>query len=146
MKEKTSKPVILIFVLTVVGKIMGFIRSMIIAAYYGADNVTDAYYLTNGIISNVFYAITMSVSVAFLPLYIKVKEEKGKLAGKQFASRVLVNMSMLSGMVTLVLIAVAPLVIKIVAFSYVGTQFQMAVRKKYMGMYLLQRFSTALFL
>ena len=127
MKEKTSKPVILIFVLTVVGKIMGFIRSMIIAAYYGADNVTDAYYLTNGIISNVFYAITMSVSVAFLPLYIKVKEEKGKLAGKQFASRVLVNMSMLSGMVTLVLIAVAPLVIKIVAFSYVGTQFQMAV-------------------
>lgn len=106
---------------------MGFLKSMMIASYFGADYVTDAYYLSSGIVSNVFYAIAASVSVAFLPLYIKVKEKNGINEGKQFASRVLVNMSLISCFVTLVLIEVAPLVIKITASSYTENQFQNAV-------------------
>lgn len=127
MKKQATRMVILIFVFTFLGKIMGFLKSMIVASHFGANHLTDAYYLTDGITSDVFYAITMSLSVAFLPLYIKVKEENGKEAAKQFASRVLVNLSLISILVTLVLIFLSPIIIKMVAFSYVDSQFQLAV-------------------
>lgn len=127
MKKKAAKTVIFIFILTLLGKAFGFLKSMMIASYYGADNVTDAYYLSDGIVSNAFYMITMSISIAFLPLYIKVKEENGQQAAKQFASRVLVNMTIISGAFTVLFVLIAPIIIKIAAFSYEGSQFQLAV-------------------
>lgn len=127
MKKKAAKTVILIFMLTLLGKLMGFLKSVLIASYFGANNTTDAYYLSNGIISDVFYAITMSVSIAFLPLYIRIKEEFGHEGSKQFASRVLVNMSLLSGAITLLLMILAPVIIKVTAYSYNDAQFQLAV-------------------
>lgn len=117
----------LIFILTFIGKVVGFVKSMLIAAHFGANSTTDAYYLANGIISDVFYAITMSVSIAFLPIYLKVQADKGVQEGKKFASRVLVNMSILSALVTLLVIVVAPIVIKITAPGYSSSQFQNAV-------------------
>lgn len=126
-KKTILQSTFLIFILTCIGKVMGFLRSILIAAYFGADSTTDAYYLAEGIVSNVFYAITMSISIAFLPIYLRVKQEKGLQEGKKFSSRVLVNMTILSAVVTLLVMAAAPLVIRITASGYRGGQFQSAV-------------------
>lgn len=127
VKKAIFKSALSIFILTFIGKIVGFVKSILIAAIFGANSTTDAYYLANGITSDVFYAITMSVSIAFLPIYLRVKETDGEQEGKAFAGRVLTNMSILSVLVTSIVIAVAPIVIKITASEYSGKQFQNAV-------------------
>ena len=88
MKKTILKATVLMFVLSLAGKLIGFLRSVIIASSFGANNVTDAYYLAYGVNANILYAITMSVSVAFLPMYIKKKEEKGADESYRFSTRV----------------------------------------------------------
>ncbi len=62
--------------LTLIGKIIAFLREMVIAYCFGAAFSTDAYFLAWGLIGDVLYAFTTAISVAFLPLYIESKREE----------------------------------------------------------------------
>ena len=53
MKENIFKSALLISVLTIIGKIIGFLRTIIIAYFFGADSTMDAYNFANGIVHNV---------------------------------------------------------------------------------------------
>lgn len=118
MKKSIFKATVLIFILSLLGKGIGFLKSMIVASSFGANSVTDAYYLANGVISDVFYAVTMSVSVAFLPMYIKKKEEKGLKQAYYFSTRIVTGVGIVSCFVTMVIIIIAPLIVKVMASSY----------------------------
>lgn len=118
MKKTVLKSTILIFILSLVGKVIGFLRSMIIASSFGASNMTDAYYLAYGVNSNVLYAITMSVSVAFLPMYIKRKEENGAEESYRFSTRVVIGLGITALLLTVIIIVIAPFLVKIMASSY----------------------------
>lgn len=71
MKEKVIKSALLISILTILGKIIGFLRTIVIAYLFGADSTMDAYNLANGFVLNVLYALSTAVALAFLPRYIE---------------------------------------------------------------------------
>lgn len=118
MKKTIFKATVLIFILSLLGKGIGFLKSMIVASSFGANSLTDAYYLANGVISDVFYAVTMSVSVAFLPMYIKRKEEKGQKQAYDFSTRIVTGVGIVSCFVTVAIIITAPIIVKVMASSY----------------------------
>jgi putative peptidoglycan lipid II flippase len=118
MRKSIFKATVLVFILSLAGKGIGFLKSMIIASSFGASNMTDIYYMAEGVIANIFYAVTMSVSVAFLPMYIKKKEEGGVKKSYQFSTRVVTGLGLLSLLLTVFLIVVAPILVKIMAPSY----------------------------
>ncbi len=118
MKKTILKATVLMFVLSLAGKLIGFLRSVIIASSFGANNVTDAYYLAYGVNANILYAITMSVSVAFLPMYIKKKEEKGADESYRFSTRVVMELGIVALLLTGIIMVIAPLLVKIMASSY----------------------------
>lgn len=127
MKKTIFKATVLVFILSLIGKVIGFVKSMIIASSFGASSVTDAYYLANGVISDVFYAITMSVSVAFLPIYLKRKEEKGGEEAYRFSTRVVTGLGIVSLFLTLVIVVAAPLLVRIMASSYSETNMSKTI-------------------
>lgn len=86
MKKTVWKATALIFVLSFIAKIIGFIKSIFQASYFGASFQTDALNVADGFVSNILYMFTTAISVAFLPLYIKHKTGSRE-EGKRFASR-----------------------------------------------------------
>ena len=118
MKKTVYKSTLLVFVLSLAGKAIGFLKSMVIASSFGASSATDAYYLANGVVSDVFYAITMSVSVAFLPMYIKRKEGQGAEESYRFSTRIVTGLGIAALLLTVVIIVAAPLLVEIMASSY----------------------------
>ena len=77
MKQSITKAMSQIFLLSIIAKIIAFVKSMIQASYYGATIQTDVYNMTNGIVSNVLYMFTTAVAVAYVPLYVQ-KKAKGE--------------------------------------------------------------------
>lgn len=71
MKKSIFRSALIISVLTIIGKIIGFLRTIIIAYIFGADSTMDAYNLANGFVLNVLYALSTAVALAFLPIYIE---------------------------------------------------------------------------
>ncbi|NLW13528.1 MAG: murein biosynthesis integral membrane protein MurJ [Trueperella sp.] len=75
--------------LTIVSKILGFIRETSLAAVFGATSDTDAYLLAQTIPHLLFAAISYALTTTFIPVYSHVREERGKEAGFRFANNVI---------------------------------------------------------
>jgi len=92
----------LMTILTLVSKLIGFTREMVMANYFGTSYITDAYVMATTIPSVIFGGILISVSTAYMPTFSKIVESQGILKGNKFTSEV-INLvfviSLLSGIV-----------------------------------------------
>lgn len=108
---------ILLLILTVFTKALGFLKTSITAAYFGMSVETDIYNIADGIINQVFYAFTISVSVIIVPLYLARKEE-GQLQSKRFAKTSYISMALLGGILMLLVFFLSPVIAKIMGREY----------------------------
>lgn len=65
-------------------KIMGLLRDMLLAGFYGTSMNTDAYIIANNIPSVLFAAIGASIATTFVPMYSRIKEEYNEERANSF--------------------------------------------------------------
>ena len=68
----------LLFVLSLLNKGLGFIKSITIASVFVATIETDAYYVAEGLMQNALIPIADAFAVSFLPIYIGIRERDRK--------------------------------------------------------------------
>ena len=78
-----------VFALMIVTKIIGFVKQIVVAAYYGADFHTDIYNIAYGLINSTGYAVFSALSITFLTMFNQIKAEKGYKRVNKFTSNVL---------------------------------------------------------
>lgn len=78
-----------IIVLTLIGKMTGFIKELMIANYYGASIESDVFFFAFGLTSILFSAIGGSIGTTFIPMYLSIKDKEGKESSNIFANKVL---------------------------------------------------------
>lgn len=100
MNNTLLKTTSILMVLTFIAKVIAFLREMLIAYFYGAAASTDAYFLSEGLMSNILYALNTAISVAFLPLYIKRKKKQGS---ERFLAETLGMAILFAGLVFLII-------------------------------------------
>lgn len=108
----------ILVLLTLAGKVIGFIREIVIAAIFGATAGTDELFVASGLMSNIVYALMTALSVAFLPLYLDMKEKKGAEAACGFASQVNGKLTAVAIALSVLIAIAAPVLAKIVAPLY----------------------------
>lgn len=117
MSKNNTRSLLLLLVLTVFTKALGFLKTTITAAYFGMSVETDIYNIADGIINQVFYAFTISVSVIIVPLYLARKEE-GKTASKRFAKTAYISMIILGAALMLIVFFLSPVIARIMGREY----------------------------
>lgn len=88
-KSSLVKAASIVAFLTIVSKVLGFVRETSLAAVFGATSATDAYLLAQTIPYLLFATISYALTTTFIPVYSHVREEQGKEAGFRFANTVL---------------------------------------------------------
>ena len=58
---------IVMVVFSIISKISGFLREIVLAYFYGASNVTDAYFTATTISTTIFAGITVAVATSYIP-------------------------------------------------------------------------------
>ena len=53
-RRNIKKDFLVVVVVVVFGKLLGFFREMVVAYFYGASSDTDAFYYVNGLITSIF--------------------------------------------------------------------------------------------
>ncbi len=97
---------------TILSKILGFARELIVAYRFGAGSISDAFVLTNSIPTLIFVSVATAININFIPYYHKIKEEEER---NRFTSN-LTNLSMLILLIGCVIISIIPkIVLKIFA-------------------------------
>ena len=76
-------------VLTLGSKLVGFVREMVIANYFGAGFVVDAYVLAQSIPTMIFGSLFSAVAISYMPVFSKKYETEGWDEANLFTSRTL---------------------------------------------------------
>lgn len=114
MKSSILKSTIIVFAVSLIAKLIAFLKSIFQASMFGASIETDAFNISSGFVNNVLYMFTTAIAVAFVPLYIQHKNKNDKV----FATKIITSLFCAALLITLGLIIIAPVIIKIIAPSY----------------------------
>lgn len=88
--RKAANTAVLMAILIFGEKILGFIREVLMAGFFGTNYVVDSYVMASNIPGILFAGIFTSVGVAFLPIYSELNEREGADRANRFASETIV--------------------------------------------------------
>ncbi|MFK8793961.1 murein biosynthesis integral membrane protein MurJ [Planococcus plakortidis] len=84
-----KKIAILIMVITIFSKILGFIRDIIISYFYGASNISDAYFVSMIVPGTVAGFIGIGISTGYIPIYNKIQSIEGAGIANKFTNNLI---------------------------------------------------------
>lgn len=114
--------------ITLIGKILGFIRELVLAATYGTSYYSDAYLISINIPIVIFSLIGAALGTAYIPLYFNIEKEQGSQKLQKFNSNV-TNIVILICIIFTVIgfIFVRPL-INLFAIGFKGETLMISIR------------------
>ncbi|WP_430790328.1 murein biosynthesis integral membrane protein MurJ [Virgibacillus flavescens] len=81
--NKMLKAFGMLTVLSIIGKVLGFIREALIAAYFGTTGTADAFFVASIIPIVLFTAIGTSIQAGIIPIYMKDKAHSLEAANEK---------------------------------------------------------------
>ena len=114
-------------ILTVGTKLLGFVREMVLAAFYGAGMITDAYAMAQNIPNILLAGLVSAAGTSYMPILSEKVNKYGKEEGDLYTSRLLNGLTLfLCGAILLGALLAGPLV-SIFAPGYEGAQADLTV-------------------
>ncbi len=91
MKKESNliKSTFIIMIVSLLSRVIGFLRDMLIGYKFGAGMYTDAYNVAVTIPENIFSIIGLSISTAFLPMLSKIRSDKDENEMYSFANKII---------------------------------------------------------
>jgi putative peptidoglycan lipid II flippase len=129
---------ILIMIITMMSRILGLARTVIIAYYFGATKFTDAYFSAFKI-SNLFRQLLGegALGTVFIPIYNEKVSKHGEKAGKQLIFSILNLIFIITSIITLLMIVFSNQIIGVIVRGYpIETQIIAGKLLKIMAVYL----------
>lgn len=115
---------------TFLSRIFGFLRDMVVAAYFGAGLVTDAFFVAFRI-PNLLRRLLAegSLTVAFVPVFTEYLQKKSKKDALELANVAFTALSIILVMVSLAGVLFSPLIVAVMAPGFVSepAQYGLAV-------------------
>ncbi|WP_455486730.1 lipid II flippase MurJ, partial [Clostridium sp.] len=87
--KKIFKATFLVMVITIASRFLGLIRDSLVAYYFGAGAITDAYKAAVMVPETLFTIIGLGVSTVFIPMLSKIRYRDSKEKMFEFANNVI---------------------------------------------------------
>ncbi len=124
MKQTT----LAVMIITVLSKVLGFVREMVLSYVYGASSLTDAYLISQTIPTVIFSFVSAGIATSFIPMYSRVLSERGKLEADKYTGNLSNAMLLFSGIVVVSVLVFTQPVIKLFASGFTGETLEIAVK------------------
>lgn len=112
--------------LTMGSKVLGFVREAVLANYYGAGMVTDAYNIALSIPNYLLAAFVSAVATAYMPVLAERSEKLGAAQANLFTSRLITLLLLISCSVTVLGIVFSDRLVRIFAPGFGNEALAMA--------------------
>jgi putative peptidoglycan lipid II flippase len=116
--NNTAKAISSVTILLFFSKILGFVREVVIAAYYGATYQTDAYNMAIMIVGLSTAILSTGVATVIIPMYNHKRVQKSKEEADLFANNILWITSVFYIALSIIGIIFAPILVKIFAINF----------------------------
>ncbi len=122
-----KRTVLMIMAVTLLSKIIGFGRELLLSYLYGASNISDAYIIAITIPSVLLGFIIYSIATIYIPLYTRIQSNKGIGEADKYTSNLINILSLILTIILILSIVIAEPLVKIFASGFKGTTLDLAV-------------------
>lgn len=123
-----KKTALLIMIITIVSKFVGFGREIVLSYLYGATSISDAYLIALTIPSVIFSFIATGLSAAFIPMYSKILQNDGASESNRFTSNLINILLVLSTVVIVIGLLFTEQIVRVFATGFEGETLSLAIR------------------
>ncbi|SFQ33476.1 putative peptidoglycan lipid II flippase [Butyrivibrio proteoclasticus] len=113
--------------LTVLSKIFGFLRELLLSYYFGASGLSDAYIISQTIPGTIFQFVGTGLITCFVPIYIKELYDSGQEEADDFSNSILSLILIFSTVVMLIVMAFPGVIVGLFASGFEGETLHWAV-------------------
>lgn len=123
-----KKTAFIIMIITVISKLFGFLRDIILSYYYGASTISDAYLIALTVPVVIFSFVGIGISTGYIPIFRKIESIHGEIETNEYTSN-LVNLVMIISTIIIILglIFTEPLV-HVFASGFEGETLVLAIK------------------
>lgn len=125
-RQTVSQAAIIIAVITFISKFIGYVREILIANYFGASGVVDAFLVASIIPSMILGLFAAGLNTLIIPVYIE-KKAKDSVYAKKFVNWVFLIWGTIFLFASVLVLIFAPFLVKVVAVGFTGERFTLAV-------------------
>lgn len=126
--NKVAKATIGLMIITIVSKILGFGRELVLGGVYGASMYSDVYITSMNIPILIFDLIGMAIATTFIPLYYENEEKGGASLALDFSNNIFNLVYVFSFIMSLVGFIFAEPIVKLFAIGFKEDQFRLTVQ------------------
>lgn len=127
MSNNLAKSAFWLMVVTMLSKILGFTRDIVLMYFYGTSAYSDVYITAMNIPVVVFAAVGVALSTTFIPLYQEALENGGEKRAQNFANNILCIVSIISIILSIFGYIFAEPIVKLFAISFTGDKLALTV-------------------
>jgi putative peptidoglycan lipid II flippase len=126
--KRLFKATVFVSGMTLLSRLLGFVRDMLIARLFGVDVTTDAFFVAFKI-PNLLRRLFTEGAFAHAIVPIMAKRQSDKVALREFIGKAAGTLAAWAAMVTVLSMVMAPLLVLVLApgFAWLGAQYDLAV-------------------
>lgn len=83
-----KKITIIIMIMSVFSKVLGFAREIVLSTAYGASAISDAFIFSNSLANTIFSVIIAAFVTGLIPMYTKIQKQDGESEANLFINNV----------------------------------------------------------
>lgn len=125
--SKVAKATIVLMIVTMLSKILGFCRELTLTYVYGASSVTDVYITTLSIPTILFASIGTAIGTTIIPLFYEVDKIRGRENSLKFINNIFNIVIILSIILAILGFIFAEPLVKVFAIDFTGDKLELAV-------------------
>lgn len=122
-----KKNIIILMMLTIVSMIIGFSKDLVLAFFFGASYITDAYIISLTIPQTIFGFVGSAISTTFIPLYTSIGEENGIDNANKFTNNLMNVLLIISTFIVALVFQFTEQTVLIFASGFEDKTLQLAV-------------------
>jgi putative peptidoglycan lipid II flippase len=123
-----KKTALLVMIITILSKILGFGREIVLSYVYGASAITDAYLISQTIPAVIFSFISAGIATGFIPLYSRILNEQGQIEANRYTNNLSNALLLLSSVIVVFVLLFTQPIVKIFASGFSGETLELAIR------------------
>lgn len=123
-----KKTAFLLMLVTIVSKILGFIREITLSYFYGASNISDVYLISLTIPGAIFSFIGAGISTGYIPMYSNIQQQYGEKEGNKFTSNLTNILIIISTLLIIFGLIFIERLVKLFATGFEGETLALAVK------------------
>lgn len=122
-----KKTALIIMIITIFSKILGFARDISLSYFYGASNISDAYLISVTIPLTVFSFVGIGISTSYIPMYSSIKEKVNMTQADRFTSNIINFLMIICSILILIGLFFTNYIVKIFASGFQGETLELAI-------------------